>query len=84
MNTDLTASVIGFVSNNERVLRALTGIGVVPWIISGAASPLALFILSLVSVYLSTTAIIGRDPFYAASDALATSGSPVVTRDRAA
>jgi len=53
------------VSNNERGFRAVTALGMLTAVISGAvASPAAIAALSMISIYLVMTAMISIDPVY--------------------
>jgi len=64
-------SSLSNVTNNERAFRAVLGMALLTKIIIGMiASPAAMFTLAAISVYLVMTAIMGIDPFYAASKSL--------------
>lgn len=64
------------VTDNERILRAVVGIGLTAAVVAGAiASPGGMFTASMIAIYLAITAIIGLDPHYAAWNALSKTGS---------
>lgn len=57
------------VTDNERAFRAIFGIGLSSVVSAGViTSPVAIFAVSAIAVYLVITAIIGTDPAYAASN----------------
>ncbi len=58
-------------SVNETTFRALVGAGALATVLTGAlGSPLTLFVLSLIGVYLVMTTIVASDPLYAVGNAL--------------
>jgi len=56
------------VSNNERAFRGVIGFSLLTTLIAASviASPIAIFITSMIAVYFVMTAIIGIDPVYVA------------------
>ena len=63
-----TATDIGAVSGVERVARTVIGFaGFLAVLLDIATTPLQYFALSALGIYLVHTAIIGLDPFYAAT-----------------
>ena len=74
MKTISASNTYQNVSNNERGFRSVFGMGMLTTVAAGTiASPIAIFGVSMVGVYLVITAIIGSDPVYAVTEALATS-----------
>lgn len=59
------------ISSNERGFRSILATGMLVAIIVGvAASPTSIFVLTMASVYLVMTTMIGLDPAYTAREAL--------------
>lgn len=54
------------ITNNERGFRVVMALGMLSGILAGVVTaPAAMFTLSVISIYLVTTTIIGSDPVYA-------------------
>jgi len=72
MNTTYQSTQNRNVSSNERALRAIFGMGLLIFIIIGTFNaPTAIFGLSMVSIYLIFTTILGIDPVYSLAQGLA-------------
>jgi len=72
----MNTTTVNNVTNNERTFRGVFGMGLLTTVAAGAiGSPVMIFGVSMVGVYLVMTAIIGSDPVYATANAVSKTGS---------
>ena len=70
MNRTQVSTQFQNISNNERVFRTVFGLAILTTVSTGIiTSPVAIFAISMISVYQVLTAIIGIDPVYSVANA---------------
>lgn len=78
MTTTYQTSSNHNVTDNERAFRALSGMGIMIAVVAGIIpTPLTMFTVSMIAVYLVMTAILGVDPVYRLTETLAGRSSRV-------
>jgi len=72
MNRTQVSTQYQNISNNERVFRTVFGLAILTTVSTGiVTAPAAIFTISMIAVYQVLTAIIGIDPVYSLSNAVA-------------